>query len=155
MALHARFCFFLCFCLMLGLTLWTSSVEAAEHVLKVQIIHATKSGTAVDAELRPLVRDFSRLEFSSFRVIDRALIKVAVGGNSKFQLPNGIWMDVVLKELDLDGGLRLKISAQKLKFKSTIAIKPGGTVAVGGPVYKGGALIFTLRRDKNRVGKLR
>ena len=149
MVLHARFIFFLCISLGLGVTLPTSRVEAAEHALKIQIIHATKSGKAVDPELRSLVRDFSQLKFSSFRIIDRAQIKVAVGATSKFQLPNGLWMDVALKELDRAGGLRLNVSAQKLKFKSTIAIKPGGTVAVGGPLYKGGALIFTLSREKS------
>jgi len=121
---------------------------AGDHSLKVKIIHATKTGVEVDAEIKSLANDFSQLNFTSFKVIDKAKIDVAIGGSSKFQLPNGLWMKVTLLRVDKDGGMRLKIVAKKLKFKSTIAIKPGGTVAVGGPSYKDGALIFALSRAK-------
>ena len=121
---------------------------AGEHSLSVKVIHATKSGVEIDPEIKSLARDFSQLKFTSFKIVDKARINVAIGGSSKFQLPNGLWMKVTLLSVDKDGGMRLQIAAKKLKFKSTIAIKLGGTVAVGGPSYKGGALIFALSRTK-------
>ena len=122
---------------------------AGEHSLKINIIHATKSGVEIDPEIKSLARDFSQLKFTSFKIVDKAQINAAVGGSSKFQLPNGLWMDVTLLQVDKNGGMRLRFEAKKLKFKSTIAIKPGGTVAVGGPSYKDGALIFALSRAKS------
>jgi len=125
-----------------------NSALASEHALKIKIIHATKKGDVVDPEIKKLAGDFSQLKFTSFRVLDKAEIKVTVGGSSKFQLPNGLWMTVLLKEIAQDGALRLQIEAAKLKFKSRIGIKQGGTVAVGGPSFKEGALIFALSRAK-------
>ena len=129
--------------------MFAPTTQAGEHSLKIKIIHATKSGVEIDPEIKSLARDFSQLKFTSFKIVDKAQINAAVGGSSRFQLPNGLWMDVTLLKVDKDGGMRLRIEAKKLKFKSTIAIKPGGTVAVGGPSYKNGALIFALSRAKS------
>ena len=148
MAQHARSCLFLLLIPIVGSFFIASNSLAGGDPLNIKIIHATKGGVEVDAEIKSLANDFSQLKFTSFKIIDKAKIDVAIGGSSKFQLPNGLWMKVTLLRVDKDGGMRLKIEAKKLKFKSTIAIKPGGTVAVGGPSYKEGALIFALSRPK-------
>ena len=150
MGLYRKFTLFCFTFLLIGALGFPSSALAAEHALKIKIIHATKKGAAVDPEIKSLAADFSQLKFTSFRVVDKAEIKVSVGGSSKFQLPNGLWMTVLLKEVAKDGALRLQIEAAKLKFKSQIGIKAGGTVAVGGPSYKDGALIFALSRANPR-----
>ena len=120
----------------------------AGEAIEVKVIHATRSGTSVDAELKSLVADFAKLKFTSFKTLDRARIELVPGSSSSFQLPNGLWIEVGLQDKSEQGGWRIFIKAKKLQFKSVIAISPGGTVAVGGPVFKGGALIFALSRTK-------
>jgi len=64
------------------------------------------------------------------------------------QLPNGEWMVVKPLGLEADGKLKLELSAEKLKFKTTVAIGPGATLVVGGPPFDGGALIVAVSRPK-------
>ena len=123
-----------------------SPAFGAEASLEVKVIHATRSGLGVDPELKPLVADFAKLKFTSYKVLDRASIKLGPKSTSRFQLPNGVWVEVNPIELSEKGVWRVRIEAPRLKFKSVVAINPGGTVAVGGPSYKSGALIFALTR---------
>jgi hypothetical protein len=128
---------------------WTAAgASALAGSLEVKVIHATRSGVGVDAELGELARDLKKLNFTSFKVLERSMLQVTKGATSRFKLPNGLWMEISPQELSAEGVWRLQISSKKIKFKSVVAINPGGTVAVGGPGYKGGALIFALTRTR-------
>lgn len=133
---------------------WTAvGASALAGSLEVKVIHATRSGAGVDAGLGELARDLKKLNFTSFKVLERATLKVEMGGTSRIKLPNGLWMEILPRELSAEGVWRLQIFSKKIKFKSVVAINPGGTVAVGGPGYKGGALILALtRRGKAKKG---
>ena len=57
-------------------------------------------------------------------------------------------MSVVAKELGADGKLKLDLTVDKLRFKSTVSIDPGATLAVGGPAQQEGALLLAITRPK-------
>lgn len=128
---------------------WTAAgASALAGSLEVKVVHATRSGVGVDAELGELARDLKKLNFTSFKVLERSRLQVKRGTTSRFKLPNGLWMEIAPQEMSDEGVWRLQISSQKIKFKSVVAIDAGGTVAVGGPAYKGGALILALTRTR-------
>lgn len=121
--------------------------EATEVPLTITIIHARKGPANIDPKLKGLVKDFKGLPFSSYELKDEATFKLELGSRGRLQLPSGAWLAVVPKNLKGDT-LRLAIAIKDYKFRTTVAIQPGKTLAVGGPPYEGGALILAVTRAR-------
>lgn len=120
--------------------------EATQVPLKITIIHARKGPANVDPKLKGLVKDFKGLPFSSYELKDEATFKLELGSSGRLQLPSKAWLSVVPRKLKGET-LRLEIEIKDYKFKTTVAIQPGKTLAVGGPPYDGGALILAVTRS--------
>jgi hypothetical protein len=124
------------------------SSEAAPVKLNIKIIHAHNDGDSIDPKLEKLVKNFSNLSFTAYELKDEASFDLEIGSRARMQLPNGQWMVIVAKDLPADGKLRLQLSVAKLKFKSTVSIAAGATVAVGGLIADKGRFLLAVTRPK-------
>ncbi len=131
------------------LTVWLlPAVGAAKpESLNIKVIHAHNRSTAVDPRIEKLVKQF-KLAFTAYELKDEAEFSLELGSIGRMQLPGGEWMSVIAKELAADGKLKLELTVDKLKFKSTVSIDPGATLAVGGPAQQDGALLLAISRPK-------
>ena len=136
----------------LSLTLCSQSLAGpkptATMELKLKVIHATKVGTDIPANLKKLVEPFAALGFTSYRLTDEISVSLSIGASSRVEMPNGMWMEVRAEELSPNGMLKLEISAKKPKFKTRVKVGAGATIAVGGPPHESGALIFAITRPE-------
>lgn len=138
---------FAAFCLV-TVALWAPTAQASEVPLGIKVIHATKGKSSVDAKLKGLVKDFKGLPFDSYTLLDEASIKLEQGSTGRMQLPSKAWMSLKPQELR-NGKLRLDVEIKDLKFKTTVVIPEGKTIAVGGPRYDGGAMILAVTYEKS------
>lgn len=124
-------------------------VASAQPVaLSIKIIDARSDGNSVDPRLKELARELATLKFTSYQLIDEATLKLEVGSSGRMQLPNGHWMVLKARELSKDGKVRLDLEVKKLKFKTTVSVGPGATLAVGGPSVGEGSLILAVTHLK-------
>jgi hypothetical protein len=130
------------------LALVAAPARAAEPVhLGIKVIHAHNRDATVDPKLKDLVKEFSSLKFKAYALKDEAMFNLELGSAGRMQLPTKDWMTVRPRELSADGKLRIEMEVEKIKFKTTVAIGPGATLAVGGPPFEDGALILAVTRD--------
>ena len=118
--------------------------------LDIQVIHASHVGKQVDAPIQKLVQSFTNLDFTSYSLKDEMKIEVPLGASTRVQLPNKMWMQVQAQPSKQAGMVQLEISSDKPKFKSKVNIRPGATIAVGGPPFDNGSLIFAITRRKSK-----
>ena len=120
---------------------------AAPVKLNIKVIHAHNQGKKIDPRLKKLAKQFASLRFTAFELKDEANFNLEIGASGSMQLPGGEWMKINTKALWEDK-LRLELVVDKLKFKSTVVIADGATLAVGGPAFDNGSLILAITRPK-------
>jgi len=120
------------------------SSKPTQTKLDIRVIHATNDKAHVDSKIKDLVKEFSSLKFTAYTLLDEMTIPLAIGSSGRVQLPNGVWMRVVAKSFGPGGALRLEIDSEKPRFKTAVMVTPGATIAVGGPPFRNGALIFAI-----------
>ncbi|MEL6545640.1 MAG: hypothetical protein AAFQ82_13495 [Myxococcota bacterium] len=123
------------------------AAQATEVPLEIKVIHAKKGKDSVDSALKGLVKDFKGLPFNSYSLLDEATFKIEIDSTGRMQLPSKAWMALRPKELR-GKDLRLDIEIKELKFKTTVVVPEGKTIAVGGPRYDGGHMILAVTRQK-------
>jgi len=146
---------------LLALSISARPVYAAGHGLEVTVAHASMSGSEIHPALVEIARNLRQLfeqrgihfEFTSLRLKDEAVFKLAIGSSGRMQLPNGKWMTIQVSSLDqAKGMLRLVIAVEKLDFKATVGIAAGATAVLPGPDYQGGRLILVIKRPATAGG---
>lgn len=115
--------------------------------IRVRVIQANEQGDRVDPQLRSLVRDFKHLKYTSYRLRDVATFQLALGASGQMQLPGGEWLKLTARQVVKGAKLRLDVAIDKLRFKTTVALAEGATLAVGGPPWGDGVLILALTRE--------
>ena len=133
--------------LLLAVWLLPAAVAAKPEPLNIKVIHAHNKSKIVALRIEKLVKQF-KLAFTAYELKDEAEFNLELGSIGRMQLPSGEWMSVVAKELGADGKLKLDLTVDKLRFKSTVSIDPGATLAVGGPAQQEGALLLAITRPK-------
>jgi hypothetical protein len=123
------------------------AAEAAPVKLNIKVIHAHNKDKKIDPRLKKLAKQFASLRFTAFDLKDEANFNLEIGASGSMQLPGGEWMKINTKALWEDK-LRLELVVDKLKFKSTVVIADGATLAVGGPAFDDGSLILAVSRPK-------
>ena len=133
-------------CLVSGVAFQAHGQVQQRYTLQIKVIHASSQGNQIDPALRQLAREFSKLSFTSYALKDQMQLQVIAGASSRVQLPNGMWMQVRAEKSNPNGMLGLVVSSDKPRFKTRVNVKAGATIAVGGPPYEQGALIFAITR---------
>jgi hypothetical protein len=134
------------------LALWTTAISAHAQAepssvpVDLRVIYAHSDGTEVDYRVQDLLPTFASLRFTSYVLKSQGAFALSPGTSIRAQLPDSTTLEIATRSVNAAGQLRLDIEIKKIKFKTTVAIAPGATLAVGGPPYEKGALIFALTR---------
>ena len=112
----------------------------------LRVIYAHNDGTEVDARIKDLLPTFASLRFSAYVLKSQGEFSLSPGTSVRAQLPDATMLEIATRSINAAGQLRLDIEIKKIKFKTTVAIAPGATLAVGGPPYEKCSLIFALTR---------
>ncbi len=129
--------------------------HAGGYKLAVKVVHAQNQSAKVDKRLEGLVKQLDALKFKGYELKDEATFELELGASGRMQVPSDktparredvAWMTVTPLSLAPDGKLKLELEVKDLKFKTTVVLAQGATLAVGGPAYDGGAIILAVTR---------
>jgi hypothetical protein len=125
--------------------------EAADTVaVDVGAVYASNEGTSVDPALGTIRGKLhSMFNYTSYRMLDRKRRSLAVGEVGEFELPGRRTMRAT--PLPASGDkvrLSIQISeGQRNLLTTTLGLRRGGMVLVGGPSYQSGVLILLISAE--------
>jgi hypothetical protein len=125
--------------------------EAADTVIvDVGAVYASNEGTSVDTALGTIRGKLhSMFNYTSYRMLDRKSRSLAVGETGEFELPGRRTMratplpargDKVRLSIQISEGPRNLLT-------TTLGLRRGGMVLVGGPAYQSGVLILLISAE--------
>ncbi len=125
--------------------------EAADTVtVDVGAVYASNHGTSIDpalAEIRGKLR--SMFNYTSYRMVDRKRRSLSVGETGEFELPDQRSMRAT--PLPARGDkvrLFIRISeGPRNLLTTTLGLRRGGMVLVGGPPHQSGVLILIISAE--------
>jgi hypothetical protein len=133
-----------CLILCAGIAACQARPAPTERRLGVQVIYASHEATGTDPRLRAVIKGLGSLRYESYQLRDEATFSLETGSAGRMQLPSQSWLSLRPRGLSEDGRLRLELEVDDWQLKSTLALSPGATVAVGGPPFGDGALILAV-----------
>ena len=125
--------------------------EAADAVsVDVGSVYASNEGTSIDPALGTIREKLhSMFNYTSYRMLDRKRRSLSVGEAGEFELPGRRTMratplpsrgDKVRLSIQLSDGPRKLLS-------TTLGLRRGGMVLVGGPSHQAGVLILIISAE--------
>jgi hypothetical protein len=137
--------------LLLLLLLAAVPSEAADPVsVDVGSVYASNEGTSIDPALGTIREKLhSMFNYTSYRMLDRKRRSLSVGEAGEFELPGRRTMratplpsrgDKVRLSIQLSDGPRKLLS-------TTLGLRRGGMVLVGGPSHQAGVLILIISAE--------
>lgn len=127
------------------------SSEAADTVsVDVGSVYASNEGTSIDPALGTIrVKLHSMFNYTSYRMLDRKRRSLSVGEAGEFELPDRRAMRATLLPSRGDKvRLLVQISDGPRKLlTTTLGLRRGGMVLVGGPSHKAGVLILIISAE--------
>ena len=132
-----------------GPTSSTSAVREAPSrsrvSVEVMMVHATDGGP-VHPDLKPLMQQLRFTRYTGFNLLNRLPSQMVVGGSESFTLVGGrkLKIDLISKD-DKKAKLRVRLFSEREKvLDTTISVHRNRSFIIGGPKYKGGALVLPL-----------
>jgi hypothetical protein len=126
------------------------SAAADTVAIDVGAVYASNSGSAIDPaliQIRGKLR--SMFNYTSYKMLERRRRELSVGETGDFELPGRRNMRV--RPLPAPGNkVRLAIQLQeggRNLLTTTLGLRRGGMVLVGGPSYDSGVLILIIAAD--------
>jgi hypothetical protein len=113
--------------------------------VEVMMVHATDGG-AVHPDLQPLMQQLRFTRYTGFDLLNRFPAQMAVGSSESFTLVGGrkLKIDLISKG-DKNAKLRVRLFSEREKvLDTTISVHRNRSFIIGGPKYKGGALVLPL-----------
>ena len=125
--------------------------EAADTVsVDVGAVYASNEGTSIDPALGTIRGKLrSMFNYTSYRMLDRKRRSLSVGETGEFELPGRRSMQATLLPAQGDK-IRLSIQITEGPRKlltTTLGLRRGGMVLVGGPSYQAGVLILIISAE--------
>ena len=122
--------------------------DVAEHVrLEMMVVYGTTINSAVDPQLRPLMKYFRNYKFTGFTLLDSQQSKLYDKSAKTFSIEGNRKVTISLLS-HTDKHARLKVvvlEGKKQKIlDTTININRNGTFIVAGPKYKEGILFLPI-----------
>ena len=125
-----------------------NGAKVVEHVrLEMMVVYGTTINSAVDPQLRPLMRYFRNYKFTGFslldsqqsRLYDKSAKTFSIEGNRKVTIS-------LLSHTDKKAKLKVVVLEGKNKkiLDTTININRNGTFIVAGPKHKEGVLFLPI-----------
>ena len=125
--------------------------EAADTVsVDVGAVYASNEGTSIDPALVAIRGKLhSMFNYTSYRMLDRKRRSLSVGEAGEFELPGRRAMRATLLPSRGDK-VRLLVQifdGQRKLLATTLGLRRGGMVLVGGPSHKAGVLILIISAE--------
>lgn len=122
--------------------------EASTAVnLEMIVVYATDSNTAVDPQVRPLMKYFRNYKFTGFSLLDSQVAKLTDNTARTFPIEGNRKVTITLLS-HTETKVRCKVTIVEGKNKkildTTININRNGTFIVAGPKYKDGVLFLPI-----------
>ena len=122
--------------------------EVAEHVrLEMMVVYGTTINSAVDPQLRPLMKYFRNYKFTGFSLLDSQQSKLYDKSAKTFSIEGNRKVTISLLS-HTEKSARLKVvvlEGKKQKIlDTTININRNGTFIIAGPKYKEGILFLPI-----------
>jgi hypothetical protein len=125
--------------------------EAADTVtVDVGAVYASNEGTSIDPALGTIRGKLqSMFNYTSYRMLDRKRRSLSVGETGEFELPGQRTMRATLLPAQGDKvRLSIRISeGPRNLLTTTLGLRRGGMVLVGGPSHKAGVLILLISAE--------
>ena len=126
------------------------SVAADTVTVDVGAVYASNEGTSIDPALGTIRTKLrSMFNYTSYRMLDRKRRTLSVGETGEFELPGGRSMRAT--PLPAQGDkvrLSIRISeGPKNLLTTTLGLRRGGMVLVGGPPHQTGVLILIISAE--------
>ena len=125
--------------------------EAADTVsVDVGSIYASNDGTSIDPALGTIRGKLqSMFNYTSYRMLDRKRRSLSVGEAGEFELPGRRTMRATpLPSRGDKVRLSIQISeGQRSLLTTTLGLRRGGVVLVGGPPHQSGVLILIISAE--------
>ena len=141
----------LSFTLLLLLLVAAVPSEAADTVaVDVGAVYASNEGTSIDPALRTIRGKLqSMFNYTSYSMLDRKRRTLSVGETGEFELPGRRTMRAILLPAQGDKvRLSIQISDGSRKLlATTLGLRRGGMVLVGGPSHQAGVLILIISAE--------
>ena len=125
--------------------------EAADTVaVEVGAVYASNEGTSIDPALGTIRGKLhSMFNYTSYRMLDRKRRSLSVGEAGEFELPGRRTMRATLLPAQ---GNKVRLSVQisdgsRNLLTTTLGLRRGGMVLVGGPSHQSGVLIFIISAE--------
>jgi hypothetical protein len=115
--------------------------------LEMLVVHATTSNTAVDPQVRPLMKYFRNYKFTGFSLLDSQNSKLNDKTARTFLIEGNRKVTVsLLSHTEKNARLKVIIIEGKGKkiLDTTININRNGTFIVAGPKFKDGVLFLPI-----------
>ena len=124
---------------------------AADSVsVDVGAVYASNEGTSIDPALGTIRGKLQAMfNYSSYRMLDRKRRSLSVGESGEFELPDRRTMRATLLPSRGDK-VRLSIlisDGPRKILTTTLGLRRGGMVLVGGPSHKAGVLILIISAE--------
>jgi hypothetical protein len=136
--------------LLLPLLAAVPSVAADTVAVDVGSIYASYDGTSIDPELGTIRGKLhSMFNYTSYRMLDRKRRSLSVGETGEFELPGRRTMRATpLPSRGDKVRLSIRISeGSKSLLATTLGLRRGGMVLVGGPPHQSGVLILIISAE--------
>lgn len=146
-------------CLLVGLTsfsyAWAGptagsggerSAPARSRVsVEVMVVHASDSGK-VHPDLKPLMQQLRFTRYTGFDLLNKLPAQLVVGNSETFTLVGGRKLKVdLISKTDKNAKLRVRLFSDREKvLDTTVSVHRNRSFIIGGPKYKGGALVLPL-----------
>ncbi|MGB7630694.1 MAG: hypothetical protein WBM29_06375 [Candidatus Deferrimicrobium sp.] len=140
----------LSFFLLLLLLVAVPSEAANTVAVDVGAVYASNEGTSIDPALGMIRRKLqSMFNYTSYRMLDRKRLSLSVGETGEFELPDRRTMratplpargDKVRLSIQISDGPRNLLT-------TTLGLRRGGMVLVGGPSHQAGVLILIISAE--------
>jgi len=137
--------------LLLSLLAVVRTAEAADTVtVDVGAVYASNEGASIDPALGTIRGKLrSMFNYTSYRMLDRKRLTLSVGETGEFELPGRRSMRAT--PLRARGGkvrLSIRISdGPRNLLTTTLGLRRGGMVLVGGPTHQAGVLILIISAE--------
>ena len=113
--------------------------------VEVMVVHASDSGK-VHPELKPLMQQLRFTRYTGFDLLNKLPAQLTSGNGETFALVGGrkLKVDLISKN-EKSAKLRVRLFSDREKvLDTTVSVHRNRSFIIGGPKYKGGALVLPL-----------
>jgi len=120
--------------------------------VSVHVVLASKKAGKSDPRLERFRKQLGDFAYKSYSLVKVERVNVEKGKSQTLDLAGGKKLTVNFRSVDKDGRARLKLTIPGV-VESTVAVRPGGDVVLGGPAMPHGDGVLFVPVTLNKVKK--